>query len=122
MHLYPQDVFSSIEFDKILELLSQYCLGSASKQRVLQLSLYNNLHKIESLLEETREYLSSIDQQEEIPFYGYESVKEDIYLLKKDGYVLEVEAIFRIQRIIALAEGIINHFTNEYKKNIQFYM
>jgi len=116
MHLFPQDVFSSIEFDKILELLSQYCLGSASKRRVLQLSLYNNLHKIESLLEETREYLYTIDQQEEIPFYGYESVKEDIYLLKKDGYVLEVEAIFRIQRIIALAEGIINHFTNEYKK------
>jgi DNA mismatch repair protein MutS2 len=116
MHLYPQDVFSSIEFDKILEILAQYCLGSASKKRVLQLSLYSNLTKIEALLEETREYLFSIDQQEEIPFYGYESIKEDLFLLKKDGYVLEVEAIFRIQRIIALAEGIIHHFTSEYKK------
>ena len=74
MHLYPSDIFQKLEFDKILDRLSTYCLGAPAKQVILRMKTFDHKQKIERLLDEIVEYQKSIDLQKVFPIYHYESV------------------------------------------------
>ncbi len=56
MHLYPNDIYEKLEFDKILERLASYCLGEAAKTKVLTLKSFNKKEKLDSLLDEVLEF------------------------------------------------------------------
>jgi len=113
MFLFPDDIKTRLEFDKILFLLSSYCLGEMAKTRAQSLGLFNNRKKIVDILDEIVEYTRGIDTASEIPLYAYEDITEDLYLLRKEGYVLETDAIFRINVVIQLVLGIDKHFSKK---------
>lgn len=52
MHLYPSDIYEKLEFDKILNLLSGYCIGEPAKKIASSMRCYTNASKIENLLDE----------------------------------------------------------------------
>ena len=96
MHLYPSDIFEKLEFDKILERLSTYCLGDPARQLVLSVRIFSHKQKIEALLDEVKEYQKSIDLQKTFPLHHYESVLEELRLLRTVDIVLDVEAYIKI--------------------------
>jgi len=113
MFLFPEDIKSRLEFDKILHLLSSYCLGELGKERANSLGLFNNRKKIQNILEEIVEYRKGIDTANEIPLSFYEDITEDLYLLRKEGYVLETDGIFRLNTVIQLVLGIDKYFSKK---------
>lgn len=112
MFLFPEDIKSRLEFDKILEILSSYCLSDMAKSRAISLGLFNNKDRIRNVLEEVVEYLKGIDQANEMPIFQYEDIQEDLHFLSKEGYVLEIDSIFRINTLIQ----IIYHIDIYFKK------
>ncbi len=110
MHLYPTDIFLKLEFDKILERLSSYCLGGPAKQVVLKMRTFDRKQKIEGLLDEVVEYQKSIALQKAFPLYHYETVIEELQLLRTIDIVLDVEAYIKIYTHIKNISEIVNFF------------
>ena len=80
MFLYPDDIYEKLEFDKILQRLSTFCLGQPAAQLTLGMRIFHNKGKIESLLDEVVEYQKSIEMLSELPIHRYESVIDDLRL------------------------------------------
>ncbi|MFM2394145.1 MAG: hypothetical protein RLZZ546_2127, partial [Bacteroidota bacterium] len=59
---------------------------------------------------EVDEWKKAIERSSIIPFGQYENIDEDLFLLSKEGYVLETESIQRIHKILFLSVGIKNYF------------
>jgi len=115
MQLYPDDIQQLLEFDKVLNLLSSYCVGEPAVLRVANLKFYNNPNKISEVLTEIEEFRDSLEQRNHLSIYAYESVVEDLKYLRKEGYVLDKEAIFRIHTIISICANLRQQLTGEFK-------
>ena len=113
MHLYPDDIFLKLEFDKILERLSSYCLGGPAKQVVLKMRTFDNTQKIERLLDEVVEYQKSIALLKAFPLYHYETVIEELQLLRTIDIVLDVEAYIKIYTHIKNISEIVIFFSEK---------
>ncbi len=116
MQLYPEDIQQLLEFDKVLDLLASYCVGHPAVERVQNLKFYNNPHKIADVLTEIEEFKNSLEQRNHLSIYAYESVVEDLRYLRKEGYVLDKEAIFRIHTIISICANLKEQLTGEFKQ------
>jgi len=115
MQLYPEDIQQLLEFDKVLDLLASYCVGEPAIERVANLKFYNNPNKIVEVLTEIEEFKNSLEQRNHLSIYAYESVVDDLKYLKKEGYVLDKEAIFRIHTIISICANLKLQLTGEFK-------
>ena len=96
MYSYPEDIKQKLEFDKILEKLSNHCLGEPARERVLDLRPFDKLRKIERMLDEIQEYQKSQDLGYHFPLSHYSSISDELVLLSKVDYVLDVEQYLSI--------------------------
>ena len=109
---YPKDIFEKVEFDKVLLLVEKALLGEKAIEHLHKEKFQIELEAIQQKLDEVDQWRQADEDGNAIPLETYESVEEDIPFLKKDGYVLSVEAIRRIYRIIHLAKSLIEYFTD----------
>ena len=112
MNIYPTDIFEKLEFDKILERLSNYCLGEPAKKLVENIRLFNNKSSIGRLLDEVVEYQRSMELDNEVPVHYYESILDELRLLKTVDYVLEIDSYLKIYNHIVNISELVNFFKN----------
>lgn len=110
MENYPKDIFEKLEFNKLLQLIAAECLGADGKQIILNTQPLTQKEEIEVSLHETDEYKKCIERGAALPCGSYENIASDLFLLSKEGYVLEVESIQRIHRILFLGTQVYNYF------------
>ncbi len=110
MVLYPKDILKQLEFDKLLVLLSRHAFGQKAKDELLNLSPTNAIDKIQLTLNQVEEYVLASERGEPIPMSSYENIDEDLYLLKKQGYVLSVESLFRIFQLLKISQSVYEYF------------
>lgn len=110
MNLYPKDIFEKLEFNKIISLAKEECQGMDGRSYFDHITFSTEKHEILILLDEVDEWKKTIERNSLIPFGTYDNIDEDLFLLSKDGYVLETEAIQRIHKIIFLSHGVKNYF------------
>lgn len=115
MMLYPKDIKEKLEFNKVIESIKKECLSDMSKLYFDQIDILTNRIRIEALINETDEYKKSIERGEYIPLSAFESITRDIELVRKEGYVLEIDHIRNIYRIVVLGIDLVKFF-NEAEK------
>ncbi len=111
MQYYPSDFLEKLEYTKVIDRLKIDCLSMRTKEELDRLPIQTDVAVIRQLLTEVSEYKYAIESARAIPIYVFESVEEDLPLLAKEGYVLEIEAIQRIHAIIQLGLGLQDYFT-----------
>ena len=116
MQLYPNDNFEKLEFDKVLSLLQKECMGVDGKNVVKNLSPSFDVIKINFALSLVEEWLQAIYEGDTIPFSNYENIDQEIYLLQKIDYILEVEAIQKLHKVITLSYEIDTYFRDYTKQ------
>lgn len=116
MILYPKDIFEKIEFNKVLKAIKEYCLGDLGKKHFDHIEIHTELPAVKLLLEQTGEWLQAMVVGDNMPFGRYEDVSDCLPLLKKEGYVLEVEDIQKIHQILSVGSRF-NHFFQDYTKH-----
>ena len=116
MHLYPSDINEKLEFDKILQRLATYCLGAPAKSIVLGMKAFNQHKKIERLLDEIAEFQVVFEMQWEFPLFHYASVKEELYLLQKVDYVLEVDSYLKLYDYLKNVDALKQFFKSKEKQ------
>ena len=112
MEIYPLDGHIKLEFDKILSLVQTYCLGEKGVEVIAEIEPSSEYEVIKNWLDEVEEYSKANDRNDQLPLYQYESIDEDIVLLRKEGYVLEAEAIRRIYHMSAMGMDLENYFSS----------
>lgn len=115
MFLYPKDIKEKLEYNKILDAIKSECLSEMAVTYFNNLEVYTDRTKIESLLNEADEYKRSLERNEHIPVSRFETVTEDIALLRKEGYVLEIESIRNIYTIVSIGIAINDFFSDPEK-------
>lgn len=113
MYLYPEDIFEKLEFNKILDIISSSCYSAMGREKVLAFSPESDYATIKDRLEEVDAFLKMKNSGVELPLSNFESITEDIYLLRKDGYILDVESVLRIKNIILQSNDIHAFFGSE---------
>ncbi len=113
MRLYPEDIETRLEFDRIKERLATHCFGDLARARCMQLRQFTQKDRVEKLLEEVQQAKLAIEQGDKVPMFPYEDIREDLYLLDKENYVLEMDSIIRIMDQVIAIEQIHEHFQNK---------
>ncbi|MCP4439305.1 MAG: endonuclease MutS2 [Aureispira sp.] len=110
MQIAPKDIYEKLEFDKILEIVETYCFGELGKQAVRNLPVYTKEEDIERALQEVFEYTQTYEHKHNFPISVYREVNEDLKMLGIEGYVLSVESLRNIGKILLLTQAIYNFF------------
>ncbi len=111
MQLQPKDIFSKLEFDKVLELIERECLGELGRAKIRRLQPDSNIVLIKGKLKETREYKAILDERIQFPITAYEDIREDLKYLEVVDFVLSIESLQRVYIILKTTADILGFFT-----------
>lgn len=96
MHLYPDDILTKLDFDNITNTLAGFCKGDLARKRCHSMKFFTQKDRVDRLLEEVDECQMAIVQKSNLPLFEYFDISDDLFLLKKENYVLEVQSIANI--------------------------
>ena len=113
MNFSPNDLFVKLEFDKIKEIILNECLGDPSREIISNICPISDFNKLEILLSEALEFKNTYIENQPIPLAEYESLKDELKLLEIEDYVLSIEALQKIYRLLIIAKEIFDFFTPE---------
>lgn len=118
MYLYPNDIKEKVEFHKIVEQVSRECLSAMARKHFEQIEAFTDVQEITRLLNETEEYKKSWERGETLPLSAFESIFDDVHLLRKEGYVLETDSIRHIHNILSMGQDLIRYFEDQEKRKL----
>ncbi len=107
----PEDLLHQLEYDKILELVAQACVGQAAAVRARIPSFDTRRGAIVARLSEVHEMKCALAQDEVLPINAYDDISEDLRQLAIEEYVLPEEALVRIWRILRTMRDLVWFFS-----------
>lgn len=113
MQLAPKDLLSKLEFDKVLNLAVEECVGDLAKSEMLEIKPITDPIAIRRLLKEVTEMKNSMLANDIMPMNAYEDISNDLRMLSIDGYVLSIEGLQRINKTLRGFAGIFRFFDFE---------
>ncbi len=114
----PSDGWKKLEFDKLIEQVLPYTISDFTKSRFHEIEVYTSVELIRNSFEKIREWQLSVDEKERLELFQIDEISEDVYLLKKENYVLSIEAILRINKVVQNQKRIDQHFDD--KKKVKY--
>lgn len=110
MQLLPKDLYEKLEFDKVLDLLEQECMGAPGRALARALSPTDRKSQIEVALSEAQEFKRAVEHNDSFPVRAYESVDEELDMLKVEGYVLPVKGLQNLNLVLLFTRDIFRFF------------
>ncbi|MEZ4884442.1 MAG: endonuclease MutS2 [Chitinophagales bacterium] len=112
--LYPRELYTKLEFDKVLELLTEKCYSPLGKQLVQKIRIQNDAERIERLLAQVSDFKQLLMVEEKpFPSHNYLDLKKEIDLLRINNSVLNEEQLFRIFKVLQTVFEISLYFGRE---------
>ena len=85
-----------LEFNTVLQTVSDSCNTEIGKQKTLEIVPFNNKENLMNALLQTSEYLSSFTNNNAIPNHGFDNITNDIKFLAIEDSFLEVGSFRKI--------------------------
>ena len=101
-----QKTLQDLEFNAVLAHISDRCNTTLGKELALEITPKLQLEIVAKSLGETNEYLASFTSDNRIPNHGFESILEELKLLKIDNTTLELNGF---KKIVVICESINAH-------------
>jgi DNA mismatch repair protein MutS2 len=114
MFLAPTNVYEKLEFDKIIELLQRECSSTCGIARIEQLTPFSDRGTLEHALSEVEEMHLALSKNHHFPLGQFPDVSETLRYLRVEGFVLSVEQLQDIHRILFSMYRIGQFFGTEY--------
>lgn len=112
--LYPRDLYKKLEFDKVLDLLTEKCYSPLGKQLVKKIRIQNDADRIERLLAQVADFKQLLMVEEKVfPSHNYIDLKAEIDLLNVSNSVLNEQQLFRIFQMLQTVFEISRYFGRE---------
>ncbi|MFZ2900970.1 MAG: endonuclease MutS2 [Saprospiraceae bacterium] len=113
MLLLPKDLLDKLEFTKVADLLVNECYGELGKEAARKLPFETSLKWIEKRLTEVAEMKRSFEYNDHVPIGPYDDIEEDLRYLDIEDYVLSIEGIQRLARVLTLGRDIFHFFRDD---------
>jgi len=113
MKYAPIDLFEKLEFDKIIDLSIKECLGLPAVNKIKNIKPLYHYKAILHQLRLVETFKNTFLQNEIIPIQIYESVDEEIKLLGIKDFVLPVEGLQKINKLLLILKGLFQYFNIE---------
>lgn len=110
MLLEPKDLYERLEFDKVLELVEQECLGELGREAVRAMVPDTRLGSIEQRLKEVSAFKLTLEKSDVFPITEYFDIAEDLRFLAVPDYVLSEESFKRIAIVLRFVRDIFWYF------------
>lgn len=107
-----------LEFDEVLNQISEKCISDPGRSSLLALTPYTTADRIGVQLRRVQEFQASLNSDSPIPNHGFESVTREIDLLGIENSTLELSSFRRIKSICLTTRDLLKYF----KKNREFYV
>ena len=107
-----------LEFPALLEQIADGCITAPGKAAVLELAPFKSKRQALIALEQTREFLASLNGDNRIPNHGFDVIDKELHLLDIENSRLELEGFRKIAAQIDTIDGLQRFF----KKNKEFYV
>ena len=91
MQLEPKDLYEKLEFDKVLALLKEYCLGEQGKEAAEKIALEVEPFLIERKLKEVDEFKLTFDNNDGFPIATYKEITKELRMLEVVDYLVGLE-------------------------------
>lgn len=88
-----------LEFNTVLQAISEICNTEIGKEKALQISPFKHKKELMDALLQTSEYVSSFTNNNAIPNHGFETISNEIKFLAIDDSFLEVGSFRKIAAI-----------------------
>ena len=109
----PSDFLVRLEFDKIIELIANNCLGDLGIEQAHHIGPELNLSLIEKRLNEVSEFMRGIQHADTINLSNYEDIRDDLKMLAIEDYVLPEEGFKRISKQLHSVSTVYRYFNTE---------
>lgn len=93
MTIFPNDLYTTLEFDKVLVLAQEQCLGAPGQEAFENLELSDDHTFLKARLQEVFEFRRGIDRGQYFPLSNYPDLSEELHMLGIEGYVLPEEGL-----------------------------
>lgn len=113
MKLYPESAEVQLEFDKIKQLLYQYCQADFAKNKANNLRIHTRIDYIELELKQTHEYKQLITNGIYFPNDHVFNIAREVQLLGIPGAVFTGEQVMQVRKLAENAEKIFRWFDAE---------
>ena len=95
-----------LEFPEVCEQISEFCVTGNGKQKALAITPFKNYEDCRFGLNQTNEYVQSKSNDKPIPNHGFDSISNELKLLKIEGSILEISGL---RRIVSVTETVYDH-------------
>ncbi len=106
-----------LEFDTVLDQISELCSTDYGRSKALQITPFETEKKLRISLQEVYEYKSSYLNDSRIPNHGFDTIDNELKLLKIENTFLES---FNLKKIISISSTT-NDILFFFKKNRELY-
>ena len=107
-----QDYLEKLEYNKILELLSNYCHTSFGSNFAISLKPSSKTEKVKLLLNETKEATDLLDRKGSIPIFEIEDIS--IWIKKLESNInLSSKALLDIAKVLKLSRELKEYFYDD---------
>jgi DNA mismatch repair protein MutS2 len=117
MQIIDKKTLQDLEFPLVLQQLSDRCSTELGKMDALSIQPISEKKELLEILGQTSEYLASFSNDNKIPNHGFDTIKNELKLLKIENTTLEISGFRRIAHICTL----INTHKKFFKKFKEYY-
>lgn len=111
LELAPKDLYQKLEFDKIIKLLAEECLGELGREIVANIRPETTIQQIRKKLRQTEEFKRTLENNDPFPLQTYEEISEDVRMLEIENYVMSEESLQRVNLILLSIRNIFRFFS-----------
>ena len=115
-----QSYLNKLEYNKILEILSNYCKTYIGKNIAINLLPSNNVEEVKHMLIETQEAVNLTYRISTLPMSEIENIENYLVTLENYG-TLSIKAILDIANILKISQNLKEYFYNDIIDTQEFY-
>lgn len=113
MKLFPETAIAQLEFDKVKELLVNYCQAEYAREKAKQLRIHTRKDFVENELRQSHEYRQLIANSIYFPNDYVLNLSRELKLLSIPGAVLNGEELMQVRKLAESIEKIFRWFDAE---------
>lgn len=115
MKLFPESAYIQLEFNKIKELLANYCETELATIKANELSIHTKKEFVDTELRQSHEFRQLVINGISFPNDFVQNISKELKLIAIPGAVLSGEELNHIRKLSAVIENIFRWFDNEKK-------
>ena len=113
MKLFPESADYQLEFDKVRQIVTDYCATSSGKERATNMRIHTRKDYIETALAQSNEMLMLIQGGQYFPGSTTLQANKEVKLLSIPGAVLHGEDFIKIRKLAEIMQQVFRWFEND---------